>query len=187
MGVPPVIRIRASLCQPRILAFFQKLRSSPPPFPTAELKVGVAGFCWGGQFTVALAQDLPTTRVEVSNDSSRPTDGTAAKHEAGKARLIDCAFTAHPALLKMPDIEKVSIPLSVSIGVQDEWMNTKDIAQMKKVLDAKTEAAGECQCVLLEGAKHGFAVRSWEGDKVQMGFADVAEKQALEWFEKWMG
>lgn len=158
------------------------MRSSPPPFPTANLKIGVAGFCWGGQFTVVLAKDLPETRVDVSNENSKSVDGAA-----GKARLIDCAFTAHPALLKIPDIEKVSVPLSVSIGVVDEWMNTKDIAQMKKILDAKTDAAGECQCVLLEGAKHGFAVRSWEGDKVQMGFADVAEKQALEWFEKWMG
>lgn len=73
-------------------------------------------------------------------------------------------------------------------------MNGRDVAVMKKILDAKkavgktSEDAGECecQCVLLKGAKHGFAVRSWEGDSVQMGFADVAERQAFDWFERWL-
>lgn len=117
------------------------------------------------------------------------------KSEEGEAvKLVDCAFTAHPALVKVPvDIENVTLPLSVCIGNTDEWMKETDIATMEQVLIGKNrseEADGkedhEFECILLKGANHGFAVRSWEGDEVQMGFADVAERQALKWFERWL-
>jgi dienelactone hydrolase len=190
-ALPQLIHLRPNLCRPRIISFLQALRSSHPPYNTSSqaLKIGVAGFCWGGSFTVQLAWDEEKGRVAryFSHSSDK---GSAAGSE--KKALIDCAFTAHPALIKTPsDLEKVKVPLSVCIGVEDEWMKGSDVAVMKKVLNEKNgkENGGEGrhECVLLEGAKHGFAVRSWEGDKVQMGFADVAEKQALAWFERWLG
>ena len=37
----------------------------------------------------------------------------------------------------------------------------------------------------MEGAKHGFAVRTMKDDKVQMEYADQAETQAVNWFLRW--
>lgn len=151
----------------------------------ADLKIGVAGFCWGGGLGIQLAwddEDSKVVRYATENSHNKTVDGE-------KRALIDCAFTAHPALVKAPaDLKRVNVPLSVCIGVEDEWMKGSDVAVMKKVLDEKNakEDGGRYECVLLEGAKHGFAVRSWEGDAVQMGFADVAEKQALAWFQKFL-
>lgn len=198
-AIPQLIHLRPNLCRPRIISFLQALRTSAPPFPlssvSSELKIGIAGFCWGGGFTVQIAQDREEDRVVryTYPNSASESDGGKKAEKAGsegeKMPLVDCAFTAHPALVKAPiDLEKVNLPLSVCIGVADEWMKGSDVAVMKKVLNEKAEKLDEKrhECVLLEGAKHGFAVRSWEGDSVQMGFADVAEKQALAWFERWL-
>ena len=161
-------------CKPRVLSFVQGLRTSAPPFPTDDLKVGAAGFCWGGQHAIFLAADTPSTRVH--------------RHESQKSTalqpLLDCVFTAHPSFLKVPqDIEAITIPTSVAVGENDMAMKPPAIQQMKQILEAKK--TGEHEVNIIPGAKHGFAIRTHPDDKHEMECALRAEDQAISWFAKW--
>lgn len=177
IAVPWLFNTRRSVCKPRILNFFQALRTSPPPFPTTSLKIGAAGFCWGGYYTVQLAQDTPSTRVK------RHEDQTTSQNALDP--LIDCGFTAHPSFLSVPeDLEKVKLPLSVAIGDEDMAMKKEHIGVMKEVLEVKNR--GDHEVVILPGAKHGFAVRTDPTDELQNKYAEQAEEQAISWFSKWL-
>src|SRR5687767_13583900 len=48
---------------PGIVSFLQAVRTSPLPFPTPDLKIGVAGFCWGGKHAMLLARSPPASHV----------------------------------------------------------------------------------------------------------------------------
>lgn len=180
--LPPMYSIRSAIAKPRILSFFQLLReetltpssSSPTSTETGinvqDLKIGVAGFCWGGQYAILLSQK----NINSSSSSSSETE---------EKTLIDCAFTAHPSFISIPsDIEKVSLPLSVCIGDTDLGISAKGVKSLAAVLEGKKV----CECVVLKGAKHGFALRSCVVDELQRGYAEVAERQALEWFGRWL-
>ena len=172
--IPWFVRNRPGAAKPRIFSFFQALRTSPPPFPTSDLKIGVAGFCWGGKFTVLLAGNPPSSRVkrhesQISGQAIEP--------------LIDCGFTAHPSLLSVPkDIDPVAVPLSVAVGNEDMALSGPLIQQMKEILEKKKD---DHEVVIMPGAKHGFAVRTDPKDPLQMEYADKAEVQAINWFTRW--
>lgn len=171
-ALPWMISARSSVCKPRVISFFQALRTSPPPFQTSSLKIAAAGFCWGGQYAFALAADTPSSRA---SSPGKPLQ-----------RLIDCAFTAHPSFVKVPaDVEAVTVPMSVAVGDEDMAMKGPLARQMKEILEVKKR--GDHEVVIMPGAKHGFAIRAVprEGGK-QREMADQAEKQALDWFARWM-
>ncbi|KUJ18045.1 alpha/beta-hydrolase [Mollisia scopiformis] len=173
-AIPFIFKNRLSVTKPRVSSFIQALRTSPPPFPTTNLKIGAAGFCWGGKHTMLLAQDPPSSRVSPysSTSTSLPL-----------SPLIDCAFTAHPSMISVPaDIEQITVPTSVAVGDVDMAMGKKDILTMKEILEVKKK--GDHEVVLLDGAKHGFAVRTMD-DKHQWECAAKAETQAVQWFGRW--
>jgi len=87
-------------------------------------------------------------------------------------------------MLKVPDdIEAVSRPLSVTVGDKDMVLKSNLVVKMKDILEKKGD---DHECVILPGAKHGFSVRMDPKDEVQMGHAATAEKQAIDWFTKWL-
>jgi len=173
--VPWFVFNRPAVCKPRIFSWFTALRTSPPPFATNNLKVGVAGFCWGGQYAFALCADTPSSRVH-----RHESQVNAAKIQP----LIDCAFTAHPSFVVVPaDVEAVSIPISVAVGNEDMAMKGPQIKQMEEILMVKNR--GDNEVNIMPGAKHGFAVREDKSDPFQMECADKAEKQAIDWFTRW--
>jgi dienelactone hydrolase len=175
IGIPWAFKNRAAVCKPRIFNFFKALRTSPPPFPTNRLKIGAAGFCWDGYYTIQLAHDTPSSRVQPSQSSSS---------SSVLEPLIDCAFTAHPSMVSMPkDIEAVTLPLSVAVGNEDQYMKDPLVLQMKEILEVKKR--GDHEVVIMPGAKHGFAVRVDPKDELQMEYAEKAEVQAIEWFGRW--
>lgn len=175
-ALPWLLTTRPGVCRPRILKFFKALRTSPPPFETPSLMIGVCGFCWGGQYTFMLAKDLPSSRVKCHESQTSAASGN-------EKPLIDCAFTAHPSFVKVPkDVEAVTIPLSVAIGETDMAMSGPLIRQMKEILEVKKK--GDNEVVIMPGAKHGFAVRAVPDDGVQRAWADKAETQAIDWFSK---
>jgi len=161
--------------QGRVFSFFQALRTSAPPFPTNNLKIASAGFCWGGKHTFLLAEDTPSSRVhrhesQINSKNLEP--------------LIDCAFSAHPSYIEVPkDAEAVTIPTSVAIGDGDMAMKLPLVKQMKEILEKKK--AGDHEVVIIPGAKHGFACRNHPTDKYEMECAEKAEDQAIAWFTRW--
>lgn len=174
-AIPFFYRTRDAVCRPLVYNFFKALRTTPPPFPTNNLKIGAAGFCWGGYYTVQLSHDTPSSRVH--------------RNEVGGASqalqpLIDCGFTAHPSFITVPkDIEPVNLPLSVAVGNEDMAMKGPLIVQMKEILEKKK--AGDHEVVIMPGARHGFAVRTDPKDEMQMSCAQRAEDQAIAWFTRW--
>ncbi|KAF4628251.1 hypothetical protein G7Y89_g9897 [Cudoniella acicularis] len=175
LAIPWKSKASIPITRPRVISFIQALRTSLPPFSTDDLKIGVAGFCWGGKHTVLLAKDDPSSRV--------------CRHESQKnhkmdQRLIDCAFTAHPSYLEVPiDINAITIPISVAVGDEDMALKAPLIRQMKEILEAKEGQNHEVH--IMPGAKHGFAVRTHPEDKREMECAEKAEVQAIEWFTRW--
>ncbi|KAF7911965.1 uncharacterized protein EAE98_011722 [Botrytis deweyae] len=175
IAIPWKTKTKIPITHPKVVSFFQALRSSEPPFPTTNLKIGVAGFCWGGKHTILLAQDDLSSRVQRHQSQAKSTTPEP---------LIDCAFTAHPSYIEVPnDIEAVKIPLSVSIGDNDSAMKAPQIDQMKEILQVKHK--GNSEVSILQGAKHGFAIRTHPDDKDELEFANKAEAQAIDWFKRW--
>jgi dienelactone hydrolase len=159
----PIFHSRRSKSKPLIFNFMRALRSDPG---TADLKIGVAGFCWGGQYAVLLAQDDP---APLGSTESKP--------------LVDAAFTAHPALLSIPaDIVKVKAPLSIAVAEHDMYLKPPAVERLKSV-----EKGEEYEVVMFPGTGHGFAMRNNPKDGVQMAAAEKAEGQALVWFKRWLG
>ncbi|ORY68800.1 Alpha/Beta hydrolase protein [Pseudomassariella vexata] len=169
---------REAVTRPRIIKFFQDLRSSPAPFATVErLRIGVAGFCWGGYYTVLLAKDLPENQIATPPGSD--DDGNIGE----KVSLIDCAFTAHPSLISVPkDIVAVKRPLSVANGPDDAFLGREKMVMLQQILGAQEHIAHEV--VVYDGAKHGFAVRGDPRDPKQAELGARAEDQAVSWFRK---
>lgn len=127
LAMPWKIKARISVTHAPVVSFFQAIRTSPSPFPTENLKVAAAGFCWGGKHTLLLAQDNPSSRV-VRHESQ--TDHTTT------LPLLDCAFTAHPSYLEFPnDIEAITIPISIAVGDEDMALKAPVAQEVKEMLE----------------------------------------------------
>jgi dienelactone hydrolase len=151
---PFLFKNRLSVTTPRVITFLTAIHKAE----AAELPVGVAGFCWGGQHVVQLAAEMP-------GDSKA---------------LVDVCFTAHPSSLSFPnDIEKIKKPFSVAIGTKDPLMTPKQAQETEAVL---TKNKVEHEIVIYEGAGHGFSVRIDRTNPKQTEQAVKAEKQAVKWF-----
>jgi dienelactone hydrolase len=173
-GIPWIMRCSPAKTEAGVIKYFKDLRISPPPFQTADLKIGAAGFCWGGKHTVTLAKDEPNHRV-VRHSSQT----LSSKSEP----LIDAAFVAHPTYIKVPDdIEAIKINISWSVGEEDLQMRGPDIKKVKDILESKKDCGHEVK--LIPGAKHGFATRTHPEDEEQTLQAEWAEVQAVSWFAR---
>lgn len=85
----------------------------------------------------------------------------------------------------MPDdIEKVQVPLFISIGDVDVGMKLEKVNEAKTILDEKKDGGHEVH--VLPGAMHGFAIRANPADPRQQECCDLAEKQAIDFFTKWL-
>ncbi|KAG9231553.1 Alpha/Beta hydrolase protein [Amylocarpus encephaloides] len=176
IAIPWKMKTGIPITSPRVISFVQALRTSEPPFPTDNLKIGAAGFCWGGKHAIILAQDDPATRV-VRHQSQIQSETSE--------KLIDCAFTAHPSYLEVPtDIEPITVPTSVAVGDDDMVLKGPEAKQMKEIFD--TRKSTDYEVAIMPGAKHGFAVRTHPDDKHEMECAQKAEDQALAWFTRWL-
>lgn len=88
-------------------------------------------------------------------------------------------------MLSVPqDVERVRQPLSVAEGDTDMALSTAGIRSMETIL---TKKGANHEVVILDGAKHGFAVRVDPKDELQNRYAEVAERQAIAWFTRWLG
>lgn len=102
--------------------------------------------------------------------------------------LIDVAYTAHPSGLVLPkDIEDVKVPLCISNGTLDIGLKADGMEKIQAAF-AKKEGfdEGKYELNAVEGAKHGFAVRGNPGDEDEKRRGQLAEDQAVNFFEKWL-
>ncbi|KAL8709620.1 MAG: hypothetical protein Q9220_005712 [cf. Caloplaca sp. 1 TL-2023] len=162
---PYLYQTRFSLTFPRIQSFFAAVRAS------SSLPLFAAGFCWGGRHAVALTH--------------------------GPSPSVTASFTAHPSGLSLPsDIEKAEAPLSICNGTKDFVLDVKGIETIRGVMAEKNrslqqereggeERKGRFEIQIVEGARHGFAVRGDPGNEEEMKQAMVAEEQAVECFGRW--
>jgi dienelactone hydrolase len=154
--MPFLLFNRASSITPKVFTFHQAVRNDPE---TKGLKIGSAGFCWGGGYTIRLCQEK---------------------------ELVDAGFTAHPSKMKFPnDWDKVQKPLSISIGDVDMGIKIDMARDIKELLEEKKQK-GQNEVVILPGAKHGFAVRANPKEEDQVKSAGGALTQALAWFGRWL-
>lgn len=161
--VPYIYNTRFTVTFPRVRAFIAAVREN------TSLPVFAAGFCWGGLHAVNLTHATSTT------PSGKP--------------LVDAAFTAHPSALTVPaDLEKAHKPLCISNGTKDFVLNMKGVESIKEVFARKNEeegGKGKFELNVVEGARHGFAVRGDPDDEEELRQAQVAEDQAVAWFQRW--
>ena len=197
-------RNRFGVVWPRVEPFFQSLRES------TDLPIGVIGYCWGGkrekspshQNLLCLERAFGPCLARAAKRSSLLslyclTDAVVLAHDATKSSsgksLIDAAYTAHPSNLSIPDeIQKLKIPILFSQGTKDVVLPMTQVKQIQEIFDTKNKAEvdegkGErYQIKVVENAKHSFAVRGDPNDKEELAQAQIAEDQAVEWFEKWL-
>lgn len=172
--LPWMITCSIAKTEAGVIKYFRSLRTSPPPFETKDLKIGTAGFCWGGKHVVTLAKDDPKHRVV------RHSSQTLSSNPEP---LIDAAFVAHPTYIKVPDdVEAIKIPISWAVGEEDLQMKAENVRKVKEILESSKGVEHEVQ--LLPGAKHGFANRTDPDDEVAMAAATRAEEQAKSWFSR---
>ena len=105
--------------------------------------------------------------------------------------LLDVAFAAHPSKLSLPgDVEKVTVPLSISVGTDDFMLPISGIKTIQGVfekMNAETQKADRVEIKTVEGAKHGFACRGDPDNETQAKQSKAAEDQAVQWFGTWFG
>ena len=153
-AIPFLVKNRDAVVKPRVWNFVSALRNDPE---SRNLKIGVAGFCWGGKYTILLS------------------------HEPN---MIDVGFAAHPSKMKFPEEwDAVKKPLSAAIGDVDMGIKIDMVRDIKALLEKKEDVP--CELTIYPGAKHGFAVRADPKDEGQTKSAVEAEDQALAWFTKW--
>lgn len=175
-ALPWLYNTRLAATWPGTLAFFQALRTAPPPFESpvpGDLRVGAAGFCWGGKRAVNLSHDLPEHRVVRHEAQARGSEEPQP--------LVDAVFTAHPSMLELPgDAIKARIPTSVVVGDVDAVLKAGDARNMKSILDSMDHHEMRIE----PGAKHGFSIRMHPDNEHEMECAHRAEEQAISWFQK---
>jgi len=122
-------------------------------------KVGAIGFCWGGRYAILAAH--------------------------GGSGSVDAAYACHPSLVAIPgDFEPVTKPLSLAVGSQDSMLDQKSVGQIQDLMAKKTSLPHELR--IYNDQVHGFALRSdWSSDKDRKAM-DEAEKQGVEWFNKYL-
>ena len=103
--------------------------------------------------------------------------------------LIDAAFVAHPSGLDLPsEIEQLKVPISISQGSEDFVLDMAGVKTIQGVFDKKNgNGKGEFEIKVVDGAKHGFAVRGNLEDEEEAKQCQIAEDQAVEWFTRWLG
>jgi dienelactone hydrolase len=119
-------------------------------------KVGAIGFCWGGRYAILAAHGE-----------------------------VDAAYACHPSLVTIPgDFEPISKPLSLAVGDQDSLLDNGSVGQIQDIIAKKTDVPHELR--IYQDQIHGFALRSDWSSEADRKAMDEAEKQGIEWFNKYL-
>lgn len=150
--------------------FLQKLRRATTP--TSTQRIGMVGFCWGGQY--ALRAGLEEHALEV---------------DGAKVPLVDAVVAIHPSNLVLPnDVKKLIVPTSFAWGKEDTHVKieSKDKVEASHAEEAKIRTVPEMEHKVYEPGRHGFGVRGNPDDPQERECLKGTETQVLEWFKRWL-
>ncbi|KAK0726726.1 dienelactone hydrolase [Lasiosphaeria miniovina] len=149
--------------------WLEALRRATPP----TRKIGIAGFCWGGKYALRVTREANMVDL----------DGK-------RVPLVDAAVALHPSNLVLPgDAENPVVPISCGWGLEDIGVKIETKAKIEAI-HAKAKEAGatlpEIEHRVYKPGRHGFAVRGNPDDPAERKCLEDSEKQALEWFARWL-
>ncbi|WIA41786.1 hypothetical protein OEZ86_009119 [Tetradesmus obliquus] len=103
-------------------------------YPSVK-KVGVAGFCWGGLYSVLLA--------------------------GGKAPAVNAAVVYHGSLLTRADIEAIAAPINFQQAdpALDNQIKTDFYKEIKAILDDKAKKGLDASITYYPNMPHGYSLR----------------------------
>ncbi len=158
--IPWVTHNKIARAYPVVQGFFSQLRKDED----IAVRIGVAGFCWGGKLAIMLAQE-----AEVDG---RP--------------LVDAVFAGHPSWLEIPgDMDKLTRPVSIAVGNKDRQLSVENADKARAIVEALPDGAkGEVR--VYENCGHGFCLRadvSFKDSEIARQAAE-AEDQCVAWFNK---
>jgi len=159
--MPWLAKHREAVSQPLVDGFVNTVRQIP-----GTQKIGAIGFCWGGRYAILQAHGKDKTPGDV------PGGG------------VDAAYACHPSLVAIPaDFDPVSVPLSLALGDHDSLLDEKSVGQIRELMEKKSTPS---EVKVYQDQVHGFALRSdWSSEKDKKAM-DEAEKQGIEWFNKYL-
>jgi dienelactone hydrolase len=146
------------------MEFLGKLRRATP----ATRKIGIVGFCWGGRY--AIRAGLEQNMIDLNG---------------GKTALVDAVVALHPSNLElMGDVDGLVVPVSYGWGVDDIAVSFAQKAKIEGFHAQKKTP--EMEHRVYKPGRHGFAVRGNPDDPQERKCLEDAEKQAMEWMDKWL-
>ncbi|KAL3641943.1 hypothetical protein CASFOL_012758 [Castilleja foliolosa] len=121
------------------------------------LKIGGAGFCWGGKVVVDLSQ----------------------------SPYIQAAVLLHPTYVTVKDIQGEKVPISILGGQNDTQVPPDLIKDYESALKAKKPKV-DSLVKIIPGAQHGWTTRYNDTDKAAVKRAREAHRDTLHWFIKYL-
>ncbi|OJJ43036.1 hypothetical protein ASPZODRAFT_154788 [Penicilliopsis zonata CBS 506.65] len=150
--------------------FLTALRRETAP----AVKIGMAGFCWGGRYAIRAAQE--SKMVEI--------DGR------GKVPLVDAVVALHPSNMVIPrDVEHLVVPVSYGWGLEDFGVKIETKDKVEAVLEQERQAGRSLPAMehrVYTPGRHGFAVRGNPDDPKERKCLEDSNRQALDWFDRWL-
>lgn len=174
--LPFLVQNREAVTKPRVYNFFRSLRTANPNSP-----IGASGFCWGGKWTAFLCSGWNNPSLDPDSSTNTFTSSTESSKSKTDELLIDCGYAAHPSMLNIPrDVLTLRVPFSIANGTDDQVFTPAMIEETKKIFEQKGEGKPDCELVVYEKAKHGFAVRWDPKDERQQKQGEESEEQGKE-------
>ncbi|XP_047983611.1 endo-1,3;1,4-beta-D-glucanase-like [Salvia hispanica] len=118
------------------------------------VKVGAAGFCWGGMAVVRLA----------------------------KYDCIDAAVLLHPGPITQDQINEVKCPIAILGAEIDNYAPPELLKQLGEVLAEKSEV--DSYVKIFPGVAHGWSVRYEDDDEFGVKSAEESHVDVMNWFTK---
>lgn len=149
--------------------FLEALRRGTP----RNQKIGMTGTCWGGKY--AIRAGLESHMIELDGE---------------KVPLVDAVVAMHPSNLVIPnDVDPLVVPVSFGWGLEDEGTKIELKGKVEDIHE-KAKKAGvkvpEMEHRIYKPGRHGFAVRGNPDDPQERACLEDSEKQALDWFQRWL-
>lgn len=149
--------------------FLEALRRATP----RNQKIGISGMCWGGRY--ALRAGLESQMIDL--------DGQ-------RVPLVDAVVALHPSNLVLEDdVNPLVVPASFGWGLEDESVKIEMKGKVEEIHEREKKAGKtvpEMEHRIYKPGRHGFSVRGNPDDPQERACLEDSEKQALDWFQRWL-